>query len=359
MLRVRWELHLFAVLCVLCASTAGAQTVIVTHVPPGTTIDFVLDSIVVGSAMANNAGTATIQTDKSVLGDRQVDALVRVDVCGMSRRIVVYDRNRQPPPTGTCTRTEVGGVFIVRAVTSLVFDLQPTPPTLRIRQGPAPAEWLRDADVDAGLTAKAKRVPTGLFVFGGGGVSDFKDFADVQCGNINCNAQVKPAIFNGGVEYWVLPYLGAEASFLKPGTPTASYSDSTFNFTTETESGLFTAAALGGIPIGPVRIVGKIGGAYHKATTTTVENVVEQTVTVDGAPQVALGGSQTIQTRTGGWGWLWSVGGEVWLTGPIGFYGEWGRFTMVGPELRGGETKLDETVGVIMGGAKVRLPLPW
>jgi hypothetical protein len=182
------------------------------------------------------------------------------------------------------------------------------------------------------------------------------EFTAVQCGNVSCVSDDAPYLWTGGLDYWFGSFIGVEGSFIKPSNLSASYSASDLSFNTESESGVFTASALGGVPLGPVRIVGKLGTTYHRATVTTVETVPTETAIVDDVEQVVVGGTQTIQVQTSGWGWVWSGGLEVWLTGPLGFYGEVGMLNLQGKDRQGGPTKIDDTRLFFFAGAKLRIP---
>ena len=361
MLKVRTACQLLTVLSVLTAHSVSAQTIFVTNAPPGTTVEFMLNSTVIGSAQADASGVARVGASPDALGSPQITALLRVDSCGSTSRIVVFNRDLEAPPVGACTRSEVAGLFVVQPVTSLVFDLRRSTPSVRLRQGPPPSEWLISAE--AGEVQAAAKPPVKLFelparfmVFGGGGMSDGGQFTEVQCGNLSCVSDNTPYLWTGGLDYWFGSFVGVEGSFIKPSNLSASFSDSDLNFNTESESGVFTASALGGFPLGPVRLVGKLGATYHRATLTTVETVPTQTAIVDNVEQVVVGGTQTIQVQTSGWGWLWTGGLEAWLTGPVGFYGEVGMLTVQGKDRQGGPTRVDDTLLFFIAGAKLRIP---
>jgi hypothetical protein len=358
MLKVRTGCQLLTVLSVLTAHSVSAQTVYVTNAPPGNTVEFMLDSTVVGSAEADASGVARVEAPPDALGSPQITALLRVDNCGSTSRIVVFNSAREAPPVGTCTRTEIAGLFVVQPITSLVFGLRPGTPSVRLRQGPAPSEWLTSAEGDAAPKPPARpfELPARFVVFGGGGMAGGGEFTAVQCGNVSCDSDDTPYLWTGGLDYWFGSYIGVEGSFIKPSNLSASVSASDLSFNTESESGVFTASALGGVPVGPVRIVGKLGATYHRATVTTVETVSTETATVDDVEQVVVGGTQTIQVQTSGWGWVWSGGLEVWLTGPLGFYGEVGMLNLQGKDRQGGPTKIDDTRLFFFAGAKLRIP---
>jgi hypothetical protein len=358
MLTSTWRLVLAVAVCVLGAATVHAQTVVVTGATPGDSIEFVLGDAVVASATVDAMGVAVLQAPPDAIGTRQLDASIRVDDCGTSHRVLVFDRSALLPSSGTCRRTDITGVFLVQRITSLVFDLGEASPRLRVRQGEPPPEWLRDRP---DVTTRSNRGPaTALVLAGGAGLSEFSEFTILQCGRLNvCVADRTPRPWTASLAYWFAPFVGVEAGFIKPEALTASATTPAFQFDTRQQLGVLTMTALGGIPIGRVKVTGEFGAAYHRATVTTRQTLEERTVVVDGVPFPLAGGTQTTQTRLGGWGWLWTVGAEWWPTSPLGLYGEYGRFTLRGLDLRGGEQAYDENVTFLVGGAKLRLPTPW
>ena len=362
MLTVRWLCRLAILLIVLRASPGQAQTVVVINAAPGTAIEFVLESAVVGTGTVDAKGTAVIQANESALGTRRLDGLVRVDNCGPAKRIVIFDRSQAPPPGGLCDRVEIAGLFLVQSRTSLVFDLGSPKPTMRVRQGAVPSEWVQGAS-DLPRTARVRdsvQPPTGLIVFGGAGAGHFRDFTLLQCGaSIICGGDDSPALLNGGVSYWFLPYVGVAASYVKPHPITAWSAQDAFQFDSKMDPDVFTGALQGGVPVGPVRIVGTLGATYHRATLTINQTMVDATATVDGVTLPITGGSQTIQTQTAGWGWMWNGGAEWWVLRQLAIYGEYGQLTLKGSDRRGSEAAINERVDYFVFGAKWRVPLPF
>src|SRR5262245_32005404 len=92
---------LAAVLGVLTAGgrLASAQTVLARNAPPGTAVEVVLGADTVASKKAGADGLAAIPfVLPPVAGKRQLDANVYVDTCPTSRRVVIVERGRLPPP---------------------------------------------------------------------------------------------------------------------------------------------------------------------------------------------------------------------------------------------------------------------
>lgn len=172
---------LAALFCLITAASAHAQTVIITNAPQGTSLEFVLENNVEGTAMADAMGVATVVANEAHLGTRRMDAVVLVDNCGTTRRVLVLDKAAQEPPPGTCTRTEMNGVFLVQRITTLVVNVGNMPPTLLQRQGPAPAAWLQPTTPGSVVRIPYKRH---FVVSAGYGLMQYRNFPTVACGNI-------------------------------------------------------------------------------------------------------------------------------------------------------------------------------
>ena len=355
MLRVARLSGLAALLSLITAATTQAQTVIATNAPQGTTLEFVLGSEAEGMAPVDATGAATIRANDAHLGTSQIDARIYVDNCGTSRRVVIVDVTKQAIPAGTCTRTEINGIFLIQRITSLVFNLGGTQPTVLVRQGPPPASWLQGVNANGILTGLPYQRH---FVLSGGfGVLESQKFGLVTCGDIIvCNIDKNAQSWTGGLAYWFLPYLGAEGTYVKFAKLTASAQTDAFNFDSTQDGGLFTFAALGAIPAGKVKIYGKYGGTYHRSTFTVNQTIQTEAILVDPGTVLVSGGSQTLQSRVGGFGWLFGAGMEVWLTKPVGAYGEFGRMYIRGSDLNGGETAIADQDLYGFVGLKLRLP---
>jgi len=357
MLRAARLLGLAALFYLITVSAAHAQTVYVTNAPQGAIVEFVLESTAEGTVTVNDTGSASIVADPAHLGTRQFDAAIFVDTCGTTRRVIVIDRTTPPPPAGSCRRTEISGVFLVQKVTSLVFNIGSTPPTMLVRQGEPPAAWLKPTP-----TGGIAHIPyRGHFALSGGaGLAKFRDYATVACGNItNCPSDLSPLTWTAGAAYWFLPYLAAEGTYVRFDKLTARATGTTFNFDSDLDSGTITIAGIGAYPAGKVTIYGKGGTNYHGATSTVRETIFDDVNTVNGETQLVAGGSQVLQTRTGGWGWLFAGGVDVWVTKPVAIYGEVGRLLINGSSTRGGEGNISDPVTYVVVGAKVRMPNIW
>jgi hypothetical protein len=355
MLKVARLHGLAALLYLVTAAPAHAQTVIITNAPQGTSLEFVLENAVEGTAMVNAMGNATVVANQAHLGTRQLDAVVLVDNCGTTRRVLVLDRVAQPPLPGACARTEINGVFLVQRITTLVVNVGNMPPTLLQRQGAPPAAWLQPTNQGTIGHIPYER----HFVLSGGyGLMQFSDFPTTSCGNISvCIYDKVSQSPTAAVAYWILPYLAAEGGYARFDQLTAKTVGTTFDFNSDLDGGLFTIAALAGIPAGKkVTLYAKGGVDYHGATFTTNQNIYDVGASNGDEVRQVAGGSQTLQTRTAGWGWLWGGGVEIWLTKRLGVYGEFERLLINGSDTRGGEGTISDPVTAVFVGGKVRVP---
>lgn len=355
-----WRPTALAVALVLAGAAASeAQTVVVTGAPAGAPAELVLNATTVASGMADPQGTAILiaQRADADLPD-SMEAFIWIDVCGDTRRVVIVDRNTAvPPPPGACVRTQIDGVFLIRPISSMAIDLSGSTPSLRLRQGDLPEAWLAGSAVDV-PTTRARSVPGGLILSGGGGLSTFRDFGALACGNFDgCDSGDSPGVLTGGASFWFHRFVGVEASYVRTSPLTAEGSSEDFRFTTDMEGGIATLSGTVGFPFGGWRVFGKAGVNYHEMTLSTTQTIDDRIVTVGGVDQNLPGGTQAFQSRLGGWGWQYGGGAEFWLSGLFGVYGEGGRLYLEGDDLDGGEARIDEGVNYVVVGARIRVPI--
>ena len=333
---------------------ASAQTVILRHAAPGSTLDVVIDTMPVGSGTAAENGNATVTASGNP--DRTMDANVWLDACGIDHRVIVASRAVQPPPAGAgCKRTQIEGLFLVQRITTLVIDARGTP-TLRIRQGRAPDEWLRDPPPVIERVVEPFPSVGGLTLFGGGGLGGTLDFRREACGNVTECSEKAPIPLSGGVAWWFSDFVAAEARFGHLGKARADGSAAGFRFNTSREGGVISLTGRAGVQAGRLRPFGRGGFNYHRATFTTVQTHEETTITVGGVEQIVPGGTQTLQYRTGGWAPVYGGGLEVWLTPVFGFYGDVQRIDLKGNDLAGTPLRLDDAVITAQVGLTFRIP---
>jgi hypothetical protein len=349
----RWVRAAFLAFAVLeaFAATGSAQTVIVRNVPPDTAVEVALNGTLVGSATANISGDATVPFGQAPGTKPQMDANVYLDTCGPRRRVVVFDRSQNDVlPEGDCVRLEIPGVYVVRSISTLVVNASGPLPSMLLVQGPydpdaPPKTW--------------QPLPTGLFVFGSTGLTMIGDAGAYACGTVEgCNDDGSGFGFEGGVEYWLRPWLGAEVSFLKPADMKADGSGSTYRFDSTLETSILTISGKVGIPAGPIRFYGKAGANYHRALHTTNQTIDDTTVTVDeetGETQFFPGATQTLDYRTGGWGWNFGGGAEAWFKTRFALYGEVDFIFLKGENLDEGEGTLDDRVTMFVFGGRLRI----
>jgi hypothetical protein len=358
MLRV-WRPLGLAIALHAAGIAASAQTVIVQNAPRGSTVEFVLNGSVAATATTGADGAATLVAGPGGLQDRQaIDAFVWIDECDDARRVLVTSRTVPALPSGACRRSQIEGLFVLQRITTLVVDVGASAPTMRLRQGPAPEEWLR-APSTAGPAPGVSIAPAGLILFGGGGLGSTGGFSTQPCGNVTtCTGDDRTTLLTGGVSFWFSRYVGAEASYMRPERITTQGSGDGFRFESEMDGGLLAFVGKVGIPIGRVRLFGTLGADYHRATFTTSQTIDDKTVTIDGVSQIVPGGEQTFQWRTEGWAPVFGGGAEVWVTRVFGLYGEFGRLGLKGGDVGGGEARTDEIMTSVVIGGRFRIAGP-
>jgi hypothetical protein len=336
-----WRLLAVAAALILTAGAGGAaaQTVMVRHAPPGVSVELLLNDAVVGTGTSSPEGDLTL--DLKLPEPGEMDSNIFVDVCQTSRRVLVVDRNKRAPvPPSGCDRREISGIFWVRRINTLVVDVGGTQPSMLLVRGkyvpPAPVE-----EGHEGESAPKRPSPTGFTLFGGSGLSSFRDALLIACGNAaGCDGNQGGFGYSFGGTYWITRWLGAEAGYLKPRSVKAAGGD-TFHFDSTFDVDVFTAVAKVGIPAGPVRVYGIGGGNFHQSTLTLNE-------TIDAA-------SQSFLQKTHGWGWIAGGGLEVWATPKVALYGEVTMSKIKGAAEDGGEGLVDDRLRFLGFGVRVLL----
>src|SRR5258708_7431964 len=108
------------------------------------------------------------------------------------------------------------------------------------------------------------------------------------------------------------------------------------------EERVSTVAATGGVPAGPARVYGLVGGNYHQSTLNLTE-------TIDAA-------TQTFAQKTHGWSWLLGGGTEVWVTPKVALYGEVSFAKIKGKAEDKGEGLVDDRLRVVAGARLLLIP---
>ena len=334
-------------------SSASAQTVIVVKAPPGTNVEFVLNGTVAASGKVDAEGIVTLRAKQSTR--QTVDASVWLDVCDSVRRVHVVSGSLEPPSEG-CTRHRIAGVFVVQEITSLVMDVSGSAPTLYLRQGDAPDDWLHPRVTSDGEGPRISIAPTGLVASGAVGMAGVEGFDSQFCGDVtSCTSEQRPGWLSAGVTLWITKVVGADVSFIKPRQLTANGSGTDFRFDSDMEGAIGTFAGVVGLPIGRVRLFAAAGADYHKATFTTVQTIDPRSVTIAGVAQSIPGGTLTLQWRTSGWGLVLGGGGEVWVNDRVGIVGEFKRFQLRGEDERSSEASAALDVNALFVGVRMRI----
>lgn len=342
---------------IVVVGVATAQTVIVTKAPPGATIELALNAATIGSAAADPGGRATFAVNLSAHGvETETAVRISVDVCNNLRRVLLVEPGSQPPLGEGCVRREIVGLYALRRVTTLVVEVAESGPAVWLRQGPVPTEWLAQEPESLGSARTRRSAPTGLVLFGGGSLAQFRDAVDVACGNVSeCSGDGFRRAYTAGVAYWFTRFLAAEASYAKPAKVTANGSGDTYGFNSFLDARILTVAGKAGVPIGPVRFFGQAGANYHQATSSTTETIDDVTVTIDDVTQTIAGGTQIFEMKTAGWGWLFGGGVEVWVSRSLAVYAE-GRYARVkGLVVGGGEGGIDDRATLVLLGVRVHI----
>jgi opacity protein-like surface antigen len=265
-------------------------------------------------------------------GKPEMDSRLYLDSCPSIRRVLILDRNQVPaPPQDGCNRSEIGGVYWVRQRSTIVVDVS----------GPIPDVLLRQGSYNPNAPVR-RLAPVGFVAFGGGGLAKTTEAVRFACGTVgDCGDEGYVGAYTAGGTLWITRWLGVEGSYIKPSKMLTTGNGGTFTFTSEFDLHVVNAVAKLGIPLGPVRIYGQGGGSYHEATTTMIETIGSA--------------SQTVETRTDGWGYTLGGGLEAWISDRFALYGEYGSTKIKGKERLVGEIELDDRLTHLLFGARFRI----
>ena len=356
-MRAPWRpLVVAAVLNLIVTAAAAAQTVIVTKAPPGSTVELVVNSTVAGTVTADSTGVATITLTADARGGKtESDAYVFVEYCDNLRRVILVEPGMEGFPGGQCPRREVPGGYVVRQVTTLVINVSENAPSVLVRQGKAPAGWLTD-EVDRPPSQRRDFAGSrGLYGFGAGGLGTVSDVAAVACGSQECTGGSTPVMFSAGATFWLKPFLGFEASWLKPSDLRLTGTNTGYDFVTTLQNDVFTGVAKLGVPLSTVRPYGLGGVTFSRSHWTTMETIKEYSTTIDDVEVVYPGGTQTFNLYTQGWSWI--VGGGI--EGAVGkrglIFGEGGWAGVSGDDRQAGEGKTSQRIFYFIGGVRIRI----
>jgi hypothetical protein len=310
------------------ALAARAQTVSVMNAPPASTFELVLNTTTVASETTDRLGDATVSAPPDSWRETTAASIYAQECPETVRVIITQPGTAAPAPGPLCDQTQIEGAYWVQSISSLVVDLAGTP-SVRLRQGRAPAAWL-SRDPEALLSITGANLG-GLVVFGGGGLGSLRDSIELACGNAGpCEDDKSGRALNAGLAYWITSFLGAEAGVLRPPDASTVGGGIGYEFDTAVETEILTLSGLAGVPLGRVRLFGQAGMNRHRAKLTTTQTVLSSIVLVDGSPVTIPGGTHTFALDTEGWGLMYGGGLEVWFNRVLGLYGQFRRFSLEG-----------------------------
>lgn len=323
------------------AGLASAQTVYVRNAPAGTNVEVIVNAASAGTGTIDAEGEAKVGFTLPQ-GQTEMDSNVFVDTCDKLRKVLIVDRNRQPPPPAEgCDRREIPGIYWVRPVNTIVVDVGgPTPSLLLVRGAYTPPVPAAEGEEES---RPARPVPTGLLMFAGGAYSTISDDAAYACGNATpCTPKPGGATYMFGADVWLTRFVGVEGAYIRPHESKASGGD-TYHFDHTLDSDVWMVAGKGGFQAGPVRIYGKYGLNYHEAVNSTTETIDNVT--------------QKFEYKTTGWGWVWGGGMEGWIGAHqrVAIYGDAGIARIKGKPESGGEARIDDRLKYAAVGIKLRI----
>jgi opacity protein-like surface antigen len=317
------------------ASSAVAQTVMVRGAVPGETVEVVVNGAVAGTGTidATGVGTAGFSLPPGDTARPEMNARLYVDACGKTRRVHVIEQNRLPPnPEADCTRSDIGGIYWVRQRSTIVVNVA----------NPIPMVLLRQGSYNPNVGGPRRPSPTGLVLFGGGGLAQFPDLFVASCGNVaECGGDETVSAYTVGAGYWLTRWFGAEASYTKPSKLTGEGTSGTFTFTDTVDVRVISLLGKLAIPLGPVRLYGQGGGNWHEGTSTTVQTRGTE--------------SQTLALKAEGWGWTAGAGIEAWLAPAFALYAEGNLSQLKGEPIDDSRREFSNRMRTVIFGARVKV----
>lgn len=340
-MRNRWRIVATTAAVVMATAGVGsAQTVYLRNAPAGSSVEVVVNTTSSGTGTVDAGGEAKVAF-KLPEGKIEMDSGVFVDACDKTRKILIVDHARQPPPPAEgCDRREIPGIYWVRPVNTVVVDLGgATPSLLLVRGDYTPPKATSGNDEER----PSRPLPTGLVMYAGGTYSNFRDAGILACGNATpCSPSTTGLSYAFGATVWLTRFVGVEGGYMRPHQVKASGGD-TFHFDHTLDSDVWTIAGKLGAQAGPVRIYGQGGMNYHEATSKTVETIENV--------------AQTFEYKTTGWSWIFGGGMEAWIGARqrMAIFADGGLLRIKGNAESGGEAKIDDRLKYVTVGVKLRL----
>jgi len=352
-----WRSLLLAAAFVLAADMAVAQTILVRNAPQGATVELQFNGVAMGSASTKpGSGTKFVLPPSAQAAKPERDVRIWIDMCDTLRRVMVFEVGQWPAPKEqVCERREVPGVFWGQRITTFVVDLGGTSPSVWLRQGAVPVQWLGQGPT-AGPSGPRMQPPAGVSIGLGGGSTSFSNTGTTQCGNVSpCTGNSGRLTYMGSVTLWVVPFLGIDVSYIKPAVMKLHGEPAGAVFDTHYDAQIYRVAVKAGLPTGRFRFYGIVGANYVKTALTTTETVAARTVTVDGITQTIAGGTQDFALKTAGWGFLIGAGVEVWASRRFAFFAEYNSASLRGKSTNGEIGRTSENGAAILGGIRFKL----
>jgi hypothetical protein len=355
-LSYRWQLLALvaAVSLTLFAAAAAAQTVIVKGAPAGSPTELLWNGATVASATVDAARLATLTVpEASAKATADTEVHIFVDTCGEVRRVVMVTGALAPPAAEACARQSIQGFFVVRRTTSFVVDVAGSTAVVWLTQGKLPASWLA---ADEAAAAREVYSPTGLVLFGGAGLALGGNLEATACGNVtDCTSKTMRRAFSGGTAYWFGQFVAAEAQYIAPGNATATGTATGLRFNSSLDARLLTLAGLVGRPVGRIKLYGRGGVNRHRAILSTTQTVDDGSVVVGEDTIPTPGGTQTLEQRTAGWGYVFGGGGEGWISKWVAIYADLNRASLKGTSIDVSKTPFNDAVWVVHAGVRVHI----
>ena len=343
-------LVLAAALNITASGVATAQTVLFRGAAAGDTIEIVVNGTRTATTTAKGEDLTSVEAKLPVSDQKrpEMDAHVFVDGCKARHVIHIVDRNQQPPAREDgCERREITGVFWVRQRSTLVFDVSKPIPTLLLRQG----------EYDPTVIFRGRESPRGLVLFAGGGWGSFHDLLPEGCGDVgDCEGKSGGAAWTAGADFWITRYLAVEGAYVKPHKANFEGVGQNFRCSYFMDAEIFTVSGKFGIPAGPVRVYGRGGGGFHRATrSTTQTNDPLNFEDNEGNPVTVPGGTQTLEVQTDGWAYLFGGGIEGWVSPRFALFGDGSFYKLEGKAKSGTDIPIDGHVFTVVAGIRLKV----